>query len=710
MNSVYRHEVCFNKFYTMKTLIQSLTVAALCICSYITSAQQFQFGKTNYTQSYFTENAVQIDSVFGFVYFKKDTVSIDGFVESYKTIAGLGELDELVLIDMLEDNLPINNEEEEPCEAPLMFHGLYQHTHNGYAVENSTLIVHYDNNDFVWYIQDNLINNIVYPTTITYDMNDALNTTINQLNIVTMLSDSLPSELPTGEICYTIHPTSGLFVLANKVNFTSIDPLTTVDAYVDASTNSFIKFNNLERGGSILSSFHHIYYGQHIYGLNTYTNGGNNYLAARANNRFINTTDNTYYHDEDFLTPNYWDYTYMPKEGNPQDAFWASDHWSATSSHYCAQFAWDFFKNDYQHNGWDKNGKMLRIVSDYKAFGSYQTMFFPSQISDNMGYMLIGRASNNNLNATYDIVGHEYAHGIMHYSSLFKNVTDKKIEGSASESFADIFGTMVERSAKWNAFNWQMGEDAELQRDMQNPASKNQPSHYSHTFWKNVSGCTPTKSNDQCFVYTNMGVMNRWFYILTNGGTENVGNQTRTMTGAIGIEKAARIAYETMMYHIYASNDLGDIDFLRVRASSIAAANKLYGLNSAESRAVCRAWFVVNTGPSCDVPPGEEIAWYNWCEPSPMLMSVDELGHTLLEKMKVYPNPATQYLTIEYPHNFNMDTRYLVRDIFGKIVMEEQKFIYTKTRLDISHFANGVYFIEAICGNNRKVSRFVVAH
>jgi bacillolysin len=55
----------------------------------------------------------------------------------------------------------------------------------------------------------------------------------------------------------------------------------------------------------------------------------------------------------------------------------------------------------------------------------------------------------------------------------------------------------------------------------------------------------PTSGNDYGGVHYNSGVLNYWFYLLSQGGagTNDKGNAF-TVTG-IGIDKAARIAYLT---------------------------------------------------------------------------------------------------------------------------------------------------------------------
>jgi Zn-dependent metalloprotease len=692
----------------MKNHLPTILLVLCIVHSIHTSAQEYNYPKTNFNQSFFSNKALLIDTAYGFVYFKKDSVKLNGFINEYKQLAGISAIEDLIAVDTLIDNLPLL--EEEACQTPTMKHIRYQHTYSGYSLESSSLIVHADENNNVWYIQDNLEDVTTLSLSIVYDAQAAMNSAKNNLNIITLLTDSAPQSQPINEICFVRHPTTKQFMIANKIIFTSLNPFMPYEAYVNAETNTLIKYNELAWGGGIVSTFHHDNYGQNIGGLRTFQSNGKNYLVAVHSNdeSYIHTSDLKYHHN---LENRDWSFRNMPQEEKPMDRFWAHDRWSATNSHYCAQFAWDYFYYTYAQYGWDNNNKIVYISSDFivpNTTGERFTGFY--RMRNNEGYITISRADNNRLYATYDVLGHEYTHGIQEFNCLQKPV-NSKIEGSAAESFADIFGVMVERWAKLGTYNWLLGEDAQMTRDMQNPNNSanpgSQPSHFNGSGWKNVSGCIPNDNNDMCWRYTNMGVMNRWFYILSNGGSETVNGQLRNMISGIGIDKAARIAFHAMKYNVYAINDF-DNDFLRVRSATIASANVLFGMNSIETQAVCRAWHVVNTGTTCEVPPGVVVDWYK-CTPLPNIVSVaPEINQ--LDKLKLYPNPSSQHIFIDLPETPGIKMSYKMFDVFGKLVLPITNIDSDKTTIDISQIANGVYFIETQCGSYTKILRVVVAH
>ena len=99
--------------------------------------------------------------------------------------------------------------------------------------------------------------------------------------------------------------------------------------------------------------------------------------------------------------------------------------------------------------------------------------------------------------------------------------------------------------------------------------------------------------NDFCGVHTNSGVLNFWFFLLSDGGTgtNDIGN-TYNVTG-LGINTAEEIAYATKLL-LNNSN----ADYPLTRNVSIQAATNLFGANSCEVRTVTDAWFAVGVGPA----------------------------------------------------------------------------------------------------------------
>ncbi|MCX6207986.1 MAG: M4 family metallopeptidase, partial [Bacteroidetes bacterium] len=88
------------------------------------------------------------------------------------------------------------------------------------------------------------------------------------------------------------------------------------------------------------------------------------------------------------------------------------------------------------------------------------------------------------------------------------------------------------------------------------------------------------------------GVMNKWFYILSQGetGTNEIPN-SYSVTG-VTIEVAEQILYKAQLYYLPSN-----AQFIDVRRATIQAAIDLFYPGSPEEIAVTNAWYAVNVGP-----------------------------------------------------------------------------------------------------------------
>ena len=101
--------------------------------------------------------------------------------------------------------------------------------------------------------------------------------------------------------------------------------------------------------------------------------------------------------------------------------------------------------------------------------------------------------------------------------------------------------------------------------------------------------------DDHGGVHTNSSVMNKFYYLLCDGGTgTNDKGFAYNVTG-IGVEKAEKIAFRTLVQYATESSDYSDI-----RKCFIEAATDLYGTEEVE--AVKSAWAAVNVNENGDTP------------------------------------------------------------------------------------------------------------
>jgi hypothetical protein len=178
-----------------------------------------------------------------------------------------------------------------------------------------------------------------------------------------------------------------------------------------------------------------------------------------------------------------------------------------------------------------------------------------------------------------------------------------------NEGFSDIWGACIEHFGRTGSITgtpvanvWKIGEDYTSGglRSMSNPTSLGDPDTLRGTNWVVTADdgpCSPTSANDHCGVHSNSGVLNKWFYLLTVGGsgTNNAPiaeRDTYNVTG-IGMQKSSQIAYFLERDYLTPNSTFYD-----ARDFSILVAKSLYCQSGPEVAAVTNAWFAVNVGES----------------------------------------------------------------------------------------------------------------
>ncbi|NQU84627.1 MAG: M4 family metallopeptidase [Mariniphaga sp.] len=190
-----------------------------------------------------------------------------------------------------------------------------------------------------------------------------------------------------------------------------------------------------------------------------------------------------------------------------------------------------------------------------------------------------------------DIIAHEFAHGICQETC---DLQYQKASGAINESLSDIWGAVLENKIADGKQTWRCGEDLlndSAFRAMDNPHLYGQPDTYgtNDTLWYDYSSCSPNANNDECGVHTNSGVMNYWFYLLSEGGSGTNANGNEYQVTGIGINDATEMVFEMEVngYINYIYADFGD-----VRTASIQAADDL----GYDIQKVLDAWYAVGVG------------------------------------------------------------------------------------------------------------------
>jgi len=165
--------------------------------------------------------------------------------------------------------------------------------------------------------------------------------------------------------------------------------------------------------------------------------------------------------------------------------------------------------------------------------------------------------------------------------------------GALNESISDIMGISVKKYVQGDDASWLIAENVfpyySCLRSMASPKEGKDgdqpcPDTYGGEYWVDPNNI----AYDHGGVHFNSGVQNKWFYLLSDGGTgTNDNNFTYDVTG-IGIEKAQQIVYRTTMKYATSQSQYADM-----RLASLQAAKDLHGAESAELASVLSAWDAV---------------------------------------------------------------------------------------------------------------------
>lgn len=254
----------------------------------------------------------------------------------------------------------------------------------------------------------------------------------------------------------------------------------------------------------------------------------------------------------------------------------------AVSAHYHAEKAYDYFKNTFSRESINGQGgniiSLINVVEDDNsqmdnAFWNGYAMFYGNG----------NQAFNAPLCKALDVSGHELSHGVIQHTA---NLEYQGESGALNESFADVFGAMIDRD------DWKMGEDvvnpaffpSGALRDMANPHNGGnslsdpgwQPAHYSERY---------TGTQDNGGVHINSGIPNKAFQLFAT---------------SVGKDKAEQVFYRALDVYLLKSSI-----FIDCRNAVVQAATDLYG--AAEVNAAKAAFDAVGIGAGAGTDPTTDI-------------------------------------------------------------------------------------------------------
>lgn len=288
------------------------------------------------------------------------------------------------------------------------------------------------------------------------------------------------------------------------------------------------------------------------------------------------------------------------------------NNWDATavSAHYNSEAAFDYFENTHSRNSINgQGGDVISLInvpdengnSLENAYWNGKAMFYGN-----------GGSAFGPLAASLDVGGHEMSHGVVQETA---NLEYQDQPGALNESFADIFGVLVEYRTT-GVLDWYLGEDVTKTnyiatgrlRDMSDPHNGGnslndngwQPRHMDEIY---------TGTGDNGGVHINSGIVNFAFYKFATNAD-------------VGADKAERVFYRALSTYLTRFSE-----FIDCRIAVIQSANDLFPSDPKIAAAAGKAYDEVgildpNNGgqtprdPSQNVPGNNGQTYIVFAEPS----------------------------------------------------------------------------------------------
>lgn len=312
------------------------------------------------------------------------------------------------------------------------------------------------------------------------------------------------------------------YQLCYKVIIYALEPASVTNVFVNANTGDV--FTSEE---AIIEDY------TAVGSVSTHYNGSHSNIKTRS----CGTCFNFWLHDVDrnIYTTSVWKNPWQKGSYNKDNNNnWVeSDTKTAATGQWSLQRAWEYYIN--RHGRWGTNyaGRRVHVRTDAPI---------PSNAGwndDNGNDNIFIRPDNQHSAAMLDVLAHEYTHGMVAASSNLGVLGDFDAR-SMNEAYADIFGMRIEGYAL-GTHDWTFAEhmgtyqrnfaDPHADFPIPSPAIYLEPGYWSSTAYHN-----------------NGGVLRKWFYLLSNGGTFN-GNTVLPL----GIETADDIAYITFNWWLWSN-------------------------------------------------------------------------------------------------------------------------------------------------------------
>jgi len=230
--------------------------------------------------------------------------------------------------------------------------------------------------------------------------------------------------------------------------------------------------------------------------------------------------------------------------------------WAETDLLYCSSRFYDLLIEEFDWKGLDNENASFKNVLQDDSPG------ISASWNGTLATFFNGNCDYGPL-TTLEIVGHEFTHGIIDYTS---NLIYKYESGAINESIADVIGKALEYNYDIDNFTWELSsnilltDEAETFRNFKNPRSKGHPAYYGDDLW-----------NEDADVHVNSSIGNRWFYILSEGEAGSIPSGETYQVNGMGVLEAAQF-----VFYINRNYLITNSDYQSYRDLSLLAANELF--------------------------------------------------------------------------------------------------------------------------------------
>jgi len=323
--------------------------------------------------------------------------------------------------------------------------------------------------------------------------------------------------------------------------------------FIDATNGDIIrKYNNTNSDGPVTANATDL--NGVVQTINTYLDAEVYYMINFAETMYVPSTGEGIIMtlDANNTSASTLDYKYVTSVNNT----WSQRN--TVSAHNNATRTFRYFKETFGRNSLnDKGGNIISFVNVTEDDGSSMENAFWNGKAVFYGN---GGTSFTSLAGALDVAAHELGHGVI---SNTANLEYYGQSGAMNESYADIFGSMVDRE------DWLIGEDVTRTsyspsgalRNMADP--HNMGTSLSQSYWQPK---TVTEmylgSEDNGGVHINSGIGNYAYYLYATAVTK---------------EKAERVFYRALDNYLTSTSQ-----FIDWRIAVMQAASDLYGASSQE--------------------------------------------------------------------------------------------------------------------------------